>query len=367
MNKLFDVVVCGHLCLDLLPQMNHLPLNVLSSPGQLFEVGNLQLSTGGAVSNTGLALHRLGVDVRLMAKVGDDFIGRATLDFLRTRDSVLIEALKVDPSQGSAYTIVLEPEHVDRIFLHCTGPNQTFSSSDIDFDIVAQARLFHLGYPTLLPHFLEDEGRELSNLFYQVQQRGVITSMDMTLPDPDGVGGKVDWQRFLQRVLPYVDIFVPSLDEALFMLRRADYDRFKESFVVREKRDYIHSLADELLALGDCALIGFKLGEAGLYLRSNRQMRLSSLMQKIDITTWTQKEVWQPAFEVSVSGTTGAGDAAYAGLIAALLRGGSIEDAARMAAAVGACCVEAPDATSGIQTWEATQQRINQGWLTLSD
>ncbi len=165
MKKVFDAVVCGHLCLDLLPQMDLVPLSALASPGQLFEVGRLKFATGGVVSNTGLALHRLGMDVRLMAKVGSDFIGRATLDLLRNTIQRLPKRSRWIRDQPGSYSIVLAPEHSDRIFLHCTGPNQTFSAADVDLDIVAQARLFHFGYPTLLPHFLEDDGRELAALF----------------------------------------------------------------------------------------------------------------------------------------------------------------------------------------------------------
>lgn len=44
------------------------------------------------------------------------------------------------------------------------------------------------------------------------------------------------------------------------------------------------------------------------------------------------------------SAPAGAGDAAYAGLLAAMLRGLPPQAAAEMACAVGACCVEAPDA-----------------------
>ena len=57
-------------------------------------------------------------------------------------------------------------------------------------------------------------------------------------------------------------------------------------------------------------------------------------------------QIWHPAFQVDVAGTTGAGDAAYAGLLAALMRGLEPEACARMACAVAACNIEAADATT---------------------
>jgi sugar/nucleoside kinase (ribokinase family) len=61
-------------------------------------------------------------------------------------------------------------------------------------------------------------------------------------------------------------------------------------------------------------------------------------------------------------GTTGAGDATIAGFLAAVLRNASPERALTIAAAVGACNVEAADALSGVRTWEETLARIDAGW-----
>ena len=116
MEKPIDVIVSGHLCLDLLPMMDNVRLSDLPSPGHLFEVGPMNFSTGGAVSNTGLALHKLGVSVGLMSNVGDDLIGRMILAFLENRDPVLTKHIHTKIGQASSYTLVLSPKQVDRIF-----------------------------------------------------------------------------------------------------------------------------------------------------------------------------------------------------------------------------------------------------------
>jgi sugar/nucleoside kinase (ribokinase family) len=66
---------------------------------------------------------------------------------------------------------------------------------------------------------------------------------------------------------------------------------------------------------------------------------------------------------VQVVGTTGAGDCAIGGFIAALLRGLGPEATIRTACAVGASNVESADATSAVQSWQATQERIAGGWV----
>ena len=45
-----------------------------------------------------------------------------------------------------------------------------------------------------------------------------------------------------------------------------------------------------------------------------------------------------------------------------MYRGLSPEEALTMAVAVGGCCVEAPDATSGVRPWAETLQRVHGGW-----
>jgi sugar/nucleoside kinase (ribokinase family) len=52
--------------------------------------------------------------------------------------------------------------------------------------------------------------------------------------------------------------------------------------------------------------------------------------------------------------TTGAGDCFYGGLLTGILRGMSPADAARLAAAAGACCVTELGATTAIRDFAAT-------------
>jgi len=72
------IMVAGHLCLDIAPKFSDsavLKVSEVFAPGHLTNVGDAILSTGGTVSNTGLALDRLGVDVVLNGKIGDDEFG----------------------------------------------------------------------------------------------------------------------------------------------------------------------------------------------------------------------------------------------------------------------------------------------------
>jgi sugar/nucleoside kinase (ribokinase family) len=364
MADLFDVVVSGHLCLDLIPGMGHVSLKEMSTPGRLVETEPIHVSTGGAVSNTGLALHRLGVNVRLLATVGGDLIGQLILNYLSNRDSQLAEFVTPLAGEASSSTVVLSPEQADRTFLHCTGTNRTFGSDNVDFDLVARTRIFHLGYPPLLPRLVENQGEQLSAIFRQAKAVGAVTSLDTAMPDPNAAVGRADWQAILGATLPYVDVFIPSLEEILFMLRRTDFDRWSPDAADHVDRAYLSALADELLAHGP-AIVGFKLGEMGMYVKTAPANRFEALTRlRLDAAAWGAVELWSPAFQVDVVGTTGAGDSAYAGFLTALIHELPPQDALRWACAVGACNVEAADSNSGVRSWEATGRRMEAGWLS---
>jgi sugar/nucleoside kinase (ribokinase family) len=351
MNSI-DVIVSGHLCLDLFPAMSAIPPAALAQAGRLIEVGSMRIATGGAVSNAGLALHRLGINVRLMATVGGDLIGQMIIAALRERDQTLTELISVQRDAPGSYSVVLSPSGADRTFLHCTGPNDRFDASSVDLSMVRQARAFYLGYPPLLPALTANDGEPLCALYRQVREAGALTALDMTLPDPNGPTGKINWRRVLERTLPYVDVFLPSLEEILFMMRREDFDQWGKDAFHHVTRSYLEALALELINMG-ANIVGFKLGEYGMVLYTG----------KADLPDgWRRVGAYSPAFQVEVAGTTGAGDAAYAGFLAAWLKGLPPQDCLRWACAVGACCCEAPDATSGIRTWADTHRRLDSGW-----
>jgi sugar/nucleoside kinase (ribokinase family) len=358
-----DVVVAGHVSLDLRPRLYGPPQ---IGPGRLVVVGPAAFSTGGAVANTGLALHRLGVDVRLAGKVGDDLFGRALLEALEERRAGLSADMIVSDSEATSYTIVIEPPGADRSFLHCPGANESFSAQDVRYEQLAGVRLFHFGYPPLMPLMYADGGAELAEMLGKVRAAGPATCLDMCVPDPDSDAGRVDWVPVLELALPHVDVFAPSIDELLFMLDRRAYERLLGGGIAATVDGaLLRRCSGRLIAIG-AAVVAIKLGDQGLYLRTTADAaRIGQLCARAGISAdaWLAREVLSPCFVPrELVGATGSGDATIAGLLAALLRGADPIGAATAATAVGACSVEAIDPTSGIPGWPAVARRIDGGW-----
>jgi sugar/nucleoside kinase (ribokinase family) len=221
------VAVAGYTCLDIMPEFGLPPgkPDTLVAPGALVEVGPLRVAGGGVVSNTGLALHQLGVPTQLIGKVGDDHWGRLTMETLRAHDPALVQGIVVAEGEPSSYTIVIDPPDADRAFLHFPGPNQDFAAKDIQRHELDELGLFHFGYPPLMPRMYRDKGAEMADMFRSLKRCGLTTSLDVTLPDLDSEAGQLDWRSWLLSVLPQVDLFLPNLPEALFMLDRQRLER----------------------------------------------------------------------------------------------------------------------------------------------
>ncbi len=352
-------VVAGHICLDIIPAIDH---RIQLEPGRLYEVGAPTIATGGAVSNTGVALHILGIDTVLMGKIGNDSFGRSILDVLRGYAPALAEGMVVVDGAVSSYSVVVNIPGVDRIFLHCPGANNSFGSADLDLARLRGAGVFHFGYPAFMAATYANGGAELVRMYRLAKEAGVTTSLDLGMPDPGGPGGKADWGAILRAVLPTVDVFLPSADELLYALDRGRFGQGDNLGAGDLSR-----LGARLLELGT-AVAAIKLGSRGLYLRTAAAARLKAMgpAAPADVAAWADRELWFPVFQLDrVVGTTGAGDSAIAGFLAALLRGLDVEAAGRFANAVGACNCEAADALSGLRSWDATAQRIAAGWKTV--
>jgi len=365
-GKRAEIVVAGHICLDIIPTFEggESSLSELLVPGKLINVGAAVTATGGAVSNTGLALHRLGFAARLMGKVGDDLFGHAILEILRGCDPTLAEGMLIAKASPTSYTLVINPPGVDRMFLHCPGTNDTFGAEDVPYDELRGMKLFHFGYPPLMHRMYAHGGAELERLLRQVKELGVTTSLDMAKPDPASQAGKAQWQEILKQTLPYVDVFLPSVDEILFMLDRRRFDELGQELMTGIDGALLSQLAEQLLAMG-VAVVVLKLGAEGLYLRTTGKVeRLENLgsCHLGDVAAWSRRELLSPCFEVEVVGTTGSGDCTIAGFLGGLASNLGPEQTMTSAVAVGACNVEKADATSGIPSWAQLQQRIRQNW-----
>ncbi|HHW48329.1 MAG TPA: carbohydrate kinase family protein, partial [Clostridiaceae bacterium] len=171
-----------------------------------------------------------------------------------------------------------------------------------------------------------------------------------------------------KQLLPYVDIYIPSIEETMFMISRDDFDelnRNAKGHDILENLDLekLPELGEKLISYG-AKIAVIKCGIKGYYIRTQGSEILKSMgkAKPADIENWSERELHEESFHVAdVASATGSGDSSIAGFLAALLNGKSIEESIRIACAVGGQNVKVFDAISGIKTWEETMEMIP-GW-----
>lgn len=365
------IIAAGHICIDITPMFPRgircRELSDLLIPGKLINMDGADIHTGGSVANTGLALKKLGADVQLLGKVGNDAFGGMIASILAEHGA---GGLVVDEGSSTSYSVVLAVPGVDRIFLHDPGANNTFTNADIPEEALEGAALFHIGYPPVMRKLYENDGAELAVILRRMKDRNIATSMDMTNVDPNSEAGKLDWVKILSNVLPHTDFFVPSFEELCFMLNRQRYEQLSVGGDMTEGLDMIADvkpLAEKCLELG-CRAVLIKCGISGMYYKTAGCERMAGVGSnlELDASVWADQEGAQPCFKADrVLSGTGAGDTSIAAFLMAAAMGRTPSQCAALAAAEGACAVTAYDALSGLKTMEELEARIASGWETM--
>lgn len=370
------MIAAGHICVDITPAIQGKKVTKISElliPGKLIEVGDATVSTGGAVANTGLAMKILGGNASLMGKIGNDAFGEIVKNVLRKYD--VEDALLISDTEATSYSVVVAVPGIDRIFLHNPGANNAFYATDIPEEELKDAALFHFGYPPIMRSMYVNDGEELVKMMKTVKEAGVATSMDLAAVDEASEAGQVDWHHVLERVMPYVDIFVPSVEELCYMLDKERFQEWQERAAGRDVTEIldiekdVKPLADECMEMGIKVLL-LKCGVPGMYFRSASKEVLSQITDRLelDVDAWAGKEYFEKSYvpEKVLSGT-GAGDTSIAAFLTAMTDGYTPEDALHLAAGTGASCVAAYDALSGLKSFEELKKKIDAGWKKVDE
>ncbi|MCR5160726.1 MAG: carbohydrate kinase family protein [Lachnospiraceae bacterium] len=369
------VIAAGHICIDITPAFPDYGARKIEEallPGKLITMGEADVHSGGSVANTGLAMKILGADVTLRGKIGNDEFGEMIRAVLRRYDAE--DGLIVSEDCSTSYSVVIAVPGIDRIFLHNPGANDTFTSEDITPDMLENAALFHFGYPPIMRSMYENGGAELEKLMRKARSAGAATSLDLAAVDPLSDAGRADWKGILGRVLPYVDIFVPSIEELGFMLDRERFDRWQEKAAgkditeVLDLEEDIVPVADMCMEMG-CRILLIKCGVPGMYLRTAGTEALAEIPVRLGLDTaaWADRERFEPSYVPDrIRSGTGAGDTSIAAFLTAMTQGRDPDMCLHLAAAEGACCVTEYDSLSGLRSLEELADRIRAGWAKIS-
>ncbi|PYV45939.1 MAG: hypothetical protein DMG06_00465 [Acidobacteria bacterium] len=313
-----DVICLGILVADIFAS----PIDSIPEAGHLKLTDRLLLNIGGCAANTAADLRRLGRNVKVLGKVGEDLFGDFVLKDLE-RLGVDVSSVKRSQKHPTASTFILNVRGQDRRYIHCIGANADLTFADVDCSALDGARALYVGGYMAMPGF---GSHDLTQLFREAKKRSLTTVLDVVIP-----AGNLLSPEQIESMLSYTDVFLPNDDEAYALTG------------LREPA----AQADFLARLNpDCTIV-ITQGSRGALARLDREVLHAS------------------SFKVNSLDESGAGDAFAAGFLTGLLEGWSLECTLRFASAAGASCTRALGCTTSVFGFEEAVAFIRENPLEI--
>lgn len=288
------ILVADHVC-EPVPRM--------PAPGELVLTPRMHLTTGGHASNVSTDLARLGRSVEVVGVVGEDVFG----DFVRetlTKAGVSCTHLRRSKTHPTSGTLVINCQGEDRRFIHNPGASADFTGRELTSELIRKGRVLYLGGYCLCRELSPEN---VARAFQEARTAGIVTVLDVVIAEPE-----IAWDQ-LCPVLPYTDFFLPNTDEAKAITGLDDpiaqAERFREA---------------------GAKTVVITCGEQGAVLLSDRANLRSDV------------------YSVDYVDGTGSGDAFAAGFVHGLLADQDLETCLRYGSALGASCVRAAGASTGV-------------------
>ena len=317
---MFDVACIGIIVADIIAK----PVDDIPASGRLELIDTVELHTGGCAANAAINMAKIGLNVTLGGKIGNDFFGSSISHMIKS-EGVDISGVVAGKKSITSSSIVLSHSSGERSFLHCFGANAEFKDTDINLEIINEANIIFIAGALLMPAF---DGESCAKVLEYAKKSGKYTVMD-TAWDSQG-----RWMEVIKPCLRFIDYFIPSYEEAAKLSGKENPEE----------------IADYFLSQGVKVAV-IKLGKDGCFIKTKGN-------NKHTIPTYAH---------IKAVDTTGAGDSFAAGFITGLVKGWSLYDCGRFANAVGAHCVMSIGASSGIRKLEEIQEfmRQNEGILEM--
>lgn len=272
---------------------------------------SIDFFTGGDALNVAINLGKLGAKVSVSGLVGRDNGGDL---ILRNFDKAGIDRklVEIRDDVQTTVSIVMICKNGERHFICCPDSTLHYDASILTDEVLSDAKLLYIGSAMALPAL---EGPTLRNLLRRAHNLGVVTAMDATQAPDDC------WLERIDCALPYVDIFIPSYDEAIHLTGHSD-----PVFATRFLREHGVKLA------------GVKLGENGCYIDDG------------------YAPFFLPAIRLeNPMDLTGAGDAFMSGFLYGYTQGFTTRECTKFATAMSYNCIQSLGASTHTLTRDSIQ------------
>lgn len=289
------IVVVGSSNIDMVVKTDRIP-----AAGETRLGGEFVMVPGGKGANQAVCAAKLGAEVTLVARVGDDVFGEKSLANFKAA-GIDTAYVVMDKSLPSGVALIAVDEHGENAIVVAPGGNSALSPADVDAAAPAIAEADAVVLQLEIPRETVEHAVRLAK---SLGRRVVLN------PAP---------VRHLPRaVLPSVDVLVPNEHEAAALLGQNALNA-----------NDIPNAAARLRQTGAGSVV-ITLGSAGAYVSGPGE------------------EGFVEALKVKAVDTTAAGDAFTASLACGIAEGRSLREAAEFAARVAAITVTRMGAQSSM-------------------
>ena len=288
------ILVVGSLNMDLVTHVHKTP-----KVGETVLGNGLKEIPGGKGANQAVAIGRLGGDVCMLGRVGDDGFGETLLNNLQKNqvDATFVEKVKDMPS-GTA--LIMVNHDGDNSIVVVPGAN-----FELKKDMITEAVFKDVDYVLAQ---LETPMETIEEVFVKAKAQGITTVLN---PAPA--------RDLSPRLLDHVDMLVPN--ETEFELITGFSGETQEGLNEGTAKLFEMGLSEVLITLGK---------KGACYMNKDGKVFRTS------------------GYKVNAVDTTAAGDSFIGGLLTRLAMGESVEDSMEYAMKVGAVTVSRHGAQSSL-------------------
>ena len=283
-------------------------------------IKEIRITVAGTAAGTSVDMAKLGLDVVAMGAVGNDELGNFLVSTMKKYGVDVSHIVRKNGVQTSATMLPIRPNG-ERPGLHVTGANGELTLEDIDLEALSKAKVLHMGGTSLLPKL---DGEPTRQIMKFAKEHGVTTTFDLVAIE------RPDLMDLIRPCLPYIDYFMPGLEEAEMMTG------------LKNRKDIIKFFLD-------CGVktTVFKMGARGSSIAFQENGRV--------------QEMIIPIFKTKLVDTTGCGDAYCAGFITGLLMGYDMQKRGLLGAAAAALVAAGLGSDAGINDLASTLEFMETG------
>jgi len=308
----YDVYVIGLYILDIMGR----PVSRIPERGNVDFIEEIRLTVAGTAGGTVVDTAKLGLKSLAVGAVGDDEKADWVLMTLKKYGADVSAMQRLSGIPTSATILNVRPNG-ERPALHVRGASDHFDVPPSAYEQVFDAPIIHLGGTGLLKRL---DGPASLTLLKEAKKRGRTVTFDL-------IAASAETLTNVEPLLPFIDYFMPSIEEARDMSGRSSPEDCARFYLDR--------------GTGCCV---FTLGGEGAFYAHKDGTRLTS-----------------PAYEVKVMDTTGCGDAFDAGFIAGLHHKMDVETSLRFAQAAAGLVATGLGSDAGILSFDHTM-KVMKDW-----